>query len=230
MVRKSAIKVWERYTMTWEDQYKESGKLWGEEPSMLAAEAVKYLQAKAGTTAVSILDIGCGYGRDALYLSGNLNCKILGIDVSEKAIKIASNTAVQLKNSNMKFHCLDFSDLTRDGFDIVFVSNVYQILQQREREKLRHAISRALRQGGLLFLSTLSIKDPEHFGKGSAIPGEANSFRDKVYLHFCTREELEKDFNFLQVQSLYEHEYYEPRITGETHHHVSWVFIGKHTP
>ncbi|MCL5878543.1 MAG: methyltransferase domain-containing protein [Deltaproteobacteria bacterium] len=91
--------------MTWEDQYKESGKLWGEEPSMLAAAAVKYLQAKAGTSAVSILDIGCGYGRDALYLSGNLNCKILGIDVSEKAIEMALNTAAQLKKRNMKFQC-----------------------------------------------------------------------------------------------------------------------------
>lgn len=229
MVRKSAIKVTERCTMTWEDQYKESGKLWGEEPSMLAAAAVKYLQAKAGTTAVSILDIGCGYGRDALYLSGNLNCKILGIDVSEKAIEMASNTAAQLKKRNMKFQCLDFSDLTLDGFDIVFVSNVYQILQQGEREILRRAISHALSQGGLLFLSTLSIKDPEHFGKGSAVPGEENSFRDKVYLHFCTRQELEKDFNFLQVRTLYEHEYYEPRATGETHHHVSWVLIGKRT-
>ncbi|MCL5878542.1 MAG: hypothetical protein M1428_01910, partial [Deltaproteobacteria bacterium] len=115
------------------------------------------------------------------------------------------------------------------GFDIVFVSKVYQILQQGEREKLRRAISHALSQGGLLFLSTLSIKDPEHFGKGSAVPVEENSFRDKVYLHFCTREELEKDFNFLQVQTLYEHEYSELRAKGETHHHVSWVLIGKRT-
>lgn len=38
---------------------------------------------------ISILDIGCGYGRDALYFLGQLRCEILGIDNSKKSIDMA---------------------------------------------------------------------------------------------------------------------------------------------
>ena len=50
---------------------------------------------------------------------------------------------------------------------------------------------------------------------------------DKVYLHFCTRNELGNEFYFLEIKELCEHEYYEPHFTGEVHHHISWIQIGK---
>ena len=85
----------------------------------------------------------------------------------------------------------------------------------------------SLKPGGLLFLSTLSVRDPEHYGKGSPVPGEPNSFVDKVYLHLFAREELMHDFGFLEIKELYEHEYAEPRATGEAHHHILWILNGE---
>ena len=78
----------------------------------------------------------------------------------------------------------------------------------------------------MLFLSALSTNDPEHFGKGEQVPDDENSFRDEKFLHFCTREELKRDFGFLTIKELYEHEYYEPHSNGETHHHISWLLLG----
>jgi len=84
-----------------------------------------------------------------------------------------------------------------------------------------------LKPNGLLFLSTLSTRDPEHSEKGTPISGEINSFVDNVYLHLCERSELEEDFSFLKIEELYEHEYFEPRATGETHHHISWILVSR---
>ena len=216
--------------MHWEKEYRESGRLWGEEPSELARAAVTYLKdsrAKAGT--LNILDIGCGYGRDAFFYADNLDSKILGIDLSEKAIEIALNTASEARRENIEFRRCDFADLDTGGYDVVSASNLYQLLRGNERKTLRETVMRTLKPGGLFFLSTLSLNDPEHHGKGDPIPGEANSFsfQQKTYLHFCTREELTEDFAFLDIKELYEREYYEPRATGEVHHHISWVLAGE---
>jgi hypothetical protein len=101
-----------------------------------------------------------------------------------------------------------------------------------ERNALRNTIEKRLKPGGMLFLSMLSPSDPEHFGKGKRIENEDNSFQDERFLHFCTREELERDFSFLNIEELFEHEYYESRSNGEVHHHILWLLLGvnRHGP
>ncbi len=214
--------------MFWDNEYKSKERVWGERPSELAIAAAGYLQkCKSSNEILSILDIGCGYGRDAFYLE-NLGCMILGIDISEEAINIASDVVLKVQKEDVKFQCCNFTELKEEKYDIVFISNLYQLLKKNERKELRKAVMRILKPNGLLFLSTLSIKDSEHCGKGTPIPEESNSFQDRVYLHFCTREELVEDFAFLNIKELYEHEYYEPHSTGEIHHHISWILIGEY--
>lgn len=112
-------------------------------------------------------------------------------------------------------------------YDVVFVSNLYQILQRKQRKELRKKIANILKPEGLLFLNTLSLNDPEEYGKGEPCPDEHHSFINNKYLHFCTQEELKEDFQFLSIKELYEHEYDEPRAQGETHHHISWMLIAE---
>jgi SAM-dependent methyltransferase len=214
--------------MFWDNEYKSNECVWGEGPSELAITAVRCLQkCKSGREVLSILDIGCGYGRDAFYFLDNLGCRVLGIDSSKKAIDIALNAALKEQSGVVKFRCCNFTELEKDSYDIVFISNLYHLLKKYERKELRKAILRILKPDGSLFLSTLSVKDPEHYGKGIPVPEESNSFQDRVYIHLCAREELCEDFAFLDIKELYEHEYYEPRATGEIHHHILWILIGK---
>lgn len=196
----------------------------------MALAAVDYLQRhNLNDGVLSMLDIGCGYGRDAVYYADNLDCRVLGIDVSEEAIRIASDMAREKQVENVKFQRADFAELSEHRYDVVSASNLYQLLRGNERKSLREAVMRTLEPAGLFFLSTLSVNDPEHHGKGAPIPGEANSFsfQQKAYLHFCTGEELVEDFAFLNIRELYEHEYDEPRATGEVHHHISWILVGE---
>jgi len=136
--------------MLWDTIYKGNNRIWGEEPSELAVFAVYYLKTLGlNDKNLSILDVGCGYGRDAVYFSKHLRCTVLGIDSSKEAIDMAKTACSKASNI------------------------------------------------------------------------------DKVYLHFCTRNELGNEFNFLKIKELYEHEYYEPHTTGEVHHRISWILIGE---
>jgi cyclopropane fatty-acyl-phospholipid synthase-like methyltransferase len=213
----------------WDKEYNSHGKLWGAGPSMLGIAAVAYARKHAPKTRrLEILDIGCGYGRDSCHLAESINCRVVGIDTSEKAIASARREVSTKGYKNIDFRCRDFKDVSEEQYDILFISNLYQLLKQAEREELRNTARRVLRAaGGLLFLSTLSVADPEHFGKGAAVANERNSFDDGKFLHFCTQEELTSDFSFLDIKELSEREYDEPRATGETHHHISWILIGE---
>ncbi|MFH1663142.1 MAG: class I SAM-dependent methyltransferase [Chloroflexota bacterium] len=175
---------------------------------------------------MEILDLGCGYGRDAFYLAQSLKSNVLGIDNAREAIEMARKALAGDIKSRVKFQYCGFNQISGYEFDIVFASNLYQVLEIEERKALREVIKRSLKPNGMLFLSALSTRDPHHFGKGKRIENENNSFQDEKFLHFCTKEEIEKDFSFLNIKELIEHEYDEPRSNGEIHHHISWLLLG----
>ena len=67
----------------------------------------------------SILDIGCGMGREAFCLYDK-GFKVTGIDISEKVIDIAKNIA---KTNNAK---IDF--LVSNGLDLPFANSTFDII------------------------------------------------------------------------------------------------------
>ncbi len=213
--------------MTWDNIYRNNQHVWGDKPSELATFTCKHLQGvKSSGKAIEILDLGCGYGRDAIYLARNIKCHVLGIDNSSEAIKMAKKALAADLKSRVRFQCCDFRQMPEGKSEIVFASNFYHLLKMGERQAFRDAIKKRLKLGGTLFLSMLSPSDPEHFGRGKRIENEDNSFQDERFLHFCTREEMERDFSFLTIKELSEHEYNEPRSNGEVHHHILWLLSG----
>ena len=123
----------------------------------------------------------------------------------------------------------DFNSVTCGQFDVIFASNLFQVLTPLDRSEFREFVRKNLKPAGILFLGTMSTGDPEHFGKGQPIEGDPNSFKDEKYLHFSDRQELEKEFGFLEITELNEHEFYEPRSDGAVHHHKSWLMMAKNT-
>jgi cyclopropane fatty-acyl-phospholipid synthase-like methyltransferase len=212
----------------WDQAYNQDKKTWGDRPSELAILASNYLKECSqfkGAADIFILDLGCGYGRDAIFLAQNLPCHILGLDSSTQTIEIGRESLPKDLEKRVELLSYDFSHV-RDKYDVIFTANLYHLLTPDSRIKLRQTVKRCLKAGGLLFLSALSVNDPEHFGKGTPVENETNSFLDERYLHFSTRLEMEKAFDFLDVHALFEWEYREESSTG-THHHVSWILMGK---
>jgi cyclopropane fatty-acyl-phospholipid synthase-like methyltransferase len=212
--------------MVWNKKYTSDKRVWGNEPSELALFASNILQQGIRYQKnLGILDLGCGYGRDAMFLARNLKCYILGIDNSETAIAMAKESIPKELESRIELLPYDFSVVV-DKYDVIFVSSLYHLLRPFERTKLRETIRRCLSKQGALFLSTLSVRDPQEFGKGTPVEGDENSFMDEKFHHFSTRSELESDFDFLNISALFERDYRESHSTGETHRHISWILYG----
>jgi SAM-dependent methyltransferase len=125
-------------------------------------------------------------------------------------------------SSRLQYRCADFNDADKP-YPVIFVSNLYQVLPSCERARLIQSIKKYLRPDGVLLLSTLSIHDPEEYGRGVPVAGEDNSFEREKFLHFSTSAELEKEFAFLNIERLFEHDYLEPHARTRTHHHISWI-------
>jgi SAM-dependent methyltransferase len=219
-----------RKAMMWNKTYSLEKRLWGNEPSELAQFALAFLQnsGRYGGRRLRILDLGCGYGRDAIYLARNADVYVLGLDSSQEAIDLANESVPPELKKQLEFLAFDFSRVL-DKFEIIFASNLYQLLLPEERAKLRDTVARCLEKDGLFFLSTLSSTDPQLFGRGQPVQGEENSFIEGKYHHFCTRQELENDFNFLKITALFEREYREAHSSGELHTHVSWILLAAQT-
>lgn len=211
--------------MFWDQEYKDKQRVWGEGPGELAVITVEYLRGHGmDDEPLHILDVGCGYGRDARYLSANLNCNVTGVDSSEKAVGLA--TSCSGAQTGVRFVCGDFAAV-EGAYDVVYAANLYQVLEKGKRDQLRGLVKEVLKPGGLLFLNTLSTNDPEEYGKGVPVQDDADSFRGAKFLHFTTEEELRSGFDFLEIEELREHAYEEPHEGGPTHHHIAWVLIGK---
>jgi cyclopropane fatty-acyl-phospholipid synthase-like methyltransferase len=213
--------------MVWDKTYSLEKKVWGEKPSELAVYACNYLKQSRqfqDNPDIFILDLGCGYGRDSLFLAGQVPCHILGVDSSRKAIEMAHEALPRELEKRIEFLCFDFTRVT-DKYDVILCSNLYSIIKPGEREGLREVIKRCLQGSGVVFLSAFSVNDQQHNGKGIPVEDEIHSFIDEKYIHLCTREEMEQDFDFLNISALFERQFIERRSTRD-HHHVMWILMG----
>lgn len=221
----------------WDRRYAADERMWGHGPSELARLAVARLRASA-TPDLTILDIGCGYGRDTRYLSTELGCGAVGLDPSPAAIEAArkehASAFRRSRGERLKAEYVvgDLERLRREAdhaglYDVAFTCNVYHLLGPIGRREFAAALAAVTRPGGLLFLSTMSPRDAQHYAVGEPVSGEERSWVDKVYLHFCTAEELMRDFAAFTVLDLDERSYDEPQTSGPPHHHTSWFLEGR---
>lgn len=211
--------------MSWDAEYSKNRQIWGERPSELALEAAKRLVSSKGRP-LRILDVGCGYGRDTIYIAKSLSFRILGIDISEKAIDLARENAKNALAKQAEFKVTDFRDL-HTLVDAVLVSNLYHILDPQDRRDLITHAAQLLAPGGRLFLNAISVHDKEHYGIGTSVPGEENTWIDDKYIHLSTESELRRDFAAFTISELYEHEYEEPHPEARTHYHIAWILIAE---
>ncbi len=120
-----------------------------------------YLQKKwREEGACSVLDLGCGLGRHAIYFAEN-GFDVTAVDLSEDAVELVKEKA---KEEGVHITCevadminLPFADNT---FDRVFSYHVISHQDTKGVQKVIDEISRVLKPGGKFFLTLCS---KEHF-------------------------------------------------------------------
>ena len=170
-----------RDTSYWNAYYKSMPDI--ENPSLFALEIGRQLKKDA-----TILDLGCGNGRDSKYFY-QLGLNVTGIDASDEVITMLQKD----QNENMCFICDDFvtSSMVYAGqYDYCYSRfSLHAITEEQENELLSN-IYGVLREGGKFFIEARSIND-EIYGLGERV-GKNAYFYEGHFRRFIKRKELEE--------------------------------------
>ena len=110
---------------------------------------VDFFERQGGET-LRVLDIGCGQGRDALFIAG-MGHSVVGVDLSPNGICDLINTANE-KNLDIEGVVADIETFVPEGeFDVVLIDRTLHMLPEKERlEVLERLICTVPKDGWVL--------------------------------------------------------------------------------
>jgi SAM-dependent methyltransferase len=120
--------------------------------------------AEAGEVKGDVIDVGCGTGEHAIYLS-SLGHPALGVDAAPRAIEKAKAKAAE-RGSKAEFIVADALDLGALGreFDTAIDCGLFHVFSDQEREVYASSLASALRPRGRYFMLCFSDKEPDFWG------------------------------------------------------------------
>ena len=114
----------------YEEKYASTPSYWGLVPNKLCYEIMKL---RPPVTSLRVLDIGCGEGKDAVFLAKN-GYDVCAFDLAESGIQKAQELA-SFNRVNAAFFVADINEYTADlPLDIVFSSGVFHYLAANKRK------------------------------------------------------------------------------------------------
>jgi sarcosine/dimethylglycine N-methyltransferase len=109
--------------------------------------------------AISVLDLGCGYGSTARYLARTHGCRVTGINISEKELELAGQRAAEAGLERfLSFEPGDFHDLRYDNesFDVVWSQEAF--LHGADKRLIISEARRVLVDSGVLIFTDVVVK------------------------------------------------------------------------
>ena len=114
---------------------------------------LKEIEILSGST---VMDLGCGKGRHAIYMS-KFGYAVIGLDLSERKIKFAKESS---QEKNLSFAVHDMREEYGDGNEFDLVTNLFTSFgyfeDPREDLKILRAVEYALRQNGIFVMDFLN--------------------------------------------------------------------------
>ncbi len=151
----------------WNKEYKTGNHLaLSQNPSEDLAKFTRWLERAYGreylNPLASVLDLGCGNGRNLIYLAKNFGMKGVGYDISHEATAQAKRGSVDLKIEYQTRSIAQPLLVPDESQTLVLDMMTSHFLKHEERVNLLNEIVRVLRPGGWLFLKTFLRDEDEH--------------------------------------------------------------------
>lgn len=169
----------------WDKEYKRPKHLiLSDEPAEDLEKFCRFLERKSGKALLNVttqaVDIGCGNGRNLIYLSKTFGMRGLGYDLSKEAIEQATTAAAGLP---LKFAVQDLRKpipLPDASCTLALDMMASHILKKQEREDLMYEILRVLKPGGWLFFKSFLLEDDANAAR---LLRESPGPEDGMYIH-----------------------------------------------
>lgn len=145
----------------------------------------------------TLLDIGCGDGRDSLYFTKK-GIKVTAIDFSEEAIRKLQARAPEITARVQDIQAMDFPDAS---FDTIYAHLSLHYFDDATTSLIVENIHRMLKANGLFFIRCKSIHDPL-YGRGEMV-GE-DMFLKKHVRHFFSKKYMYEKLRNFEILSLEE--------------------------
>ncbi len=192
----------------WNKEYNDPGMFaLSDEVSADLVKFTRWMQKEYGKDAIrsdtTVVDAGCGNGRNLLWLNEMYRVRGYGYDISEIAIAQAQAIAVKQKwGSKLAFSVRSLDELIalpNDSVDIVIDAMSSHFLKNVERARFILEVARILKPQGVLFFKSFYAERDTHtkemLEKYGA--GEENAYihpKLKVYEYVWTDKALEESF------------------------------------
>jgi len=173
----------------WDQRYRAPEYIFGTDPNVFLASQVDRFKPKD-----RILDVGCGEGRNSVWLA-QLGCDVTGLDVSplalDKARRLASARGVAVDFIQTDIRDWQWEPAQFDALVCVFI----QFAEPEQRTRLFAGFMATLKASGMLVLQGYTPKQVEYKTGG---PPRAD--------HMYTTELLRDAFSGMEILHLREHE------------------------
>lgn len=151
----------------WDSEYSRPAHLaLSDEPAEDLEKFTRWLERNYGRKFLNVtaqaLDVGCGNGRNLVYLSKEFGMRGIGYDISKTAIEQAKKNAEGLP---LQFSVLSLKKpvpLPDASVTIALDMMSSHVLKKVEREALRSEIARTLRPNGWLFFKSFLLEEDAH--------------------------------------------------------------------
>lgn len=149
-----------RHRTFWDREYRSAEHLaLSTEPSEDLEKFCRFVERHEGKRQLNphalAVDMGCGNGRNLIYLARAYGMRGMGYDISEEAIRQAQSASEGLSITyEARSIEGDFADIRDGSASVVLDMMTSHFLRADAREHLRDEIMRMLRPGGWLFFKS----------------------------------------------------------------------------
>ncbi len=203
----------------WNEEYKSGTHLQlSDEPADDLEKFSRWLERNYGRRFLNplalALDLGCGNGRNLIYLAQQFAVRGVGYDISDVAIKQAEKASKDLPIKYAVRSISEPTELKEKSVTMVLDMMTSHFLKKAEREALRDEVLRVLKPGGWYFLKTFLAEEDQHVKRllKEHPADEPNAYihpRIGVYEYVWTeetiREFFEPYFTIHKIERSYKH-------------------------
>lgn len=157
--------------------------------SRFANRVYLFLKNKKSKT---ILDIGCGGGRDSVFFAKK-GYQVISMDIFADAFQ-----RTKLKTAGIKFIKKDVKKINfkPDTFDVIYAHLSLHYFDDKTTDRIISNLYKILKPGGYIFIKCKSIRDPL-FGKGKKIEENYYNFGHKR--HFFTKDYMTEKLKIFKI-------------------------------